>query len=620
VLTDSHQAQDAFQGTFLVLVQQAGSVRHKDSVASWLYGVAYRLACCSVSAETRRKRHERRFFAERRQVGRQSEPERTELGAIVHEELNRLPDPYRLVIVLCDLEELTQEQAAARLGWPVGTVKSRLTRRRERLRARLTRRGLAPTSGLIAVFSSGSEAPAFELPPSVLESAIGTALAFDGGPLDAGKLPTGIEALLERVTRAMWWNALRSAAMTLAAMGALVFAATMFWKGTMAGSQGSPSGPGPVVQPRIAEEAIWAKNQENLKRIGIAFHNYHRANGHFPAVAITGKAGEPLLSWRVAILPFLEDLSGQRDGEALLNQFRRDQAWDSPHNRMLLARMPRVYASPRDRSANQTTTVYRGIAGTGTMFEGEQGIKLNQVIDGSTRTLMVAKAADPVPWTKPEELTCVGQPPPPRPGALREGEFAALFASGHVRLIEPRNLLSAFITRQGREPAYLEFLRINEHPPSPDQTSKKSRGVRGQTDVLNRPGMEAYSRAKTLTDALAILVGKLDKDGVQEFKPLLTEARVRGAILAYVLGLVHFLVPVAEPGLPVPERPTDAGRFEGFAEGVVVVGTRRGIGRGEGAELAQVDRPAVVVGPLLDLGDGGLHHPRAALMLTQTAI
>ncbi len=96
VLIDSHQAQDAFQATFLVLVQQARSVRHKDSLASWLYGD--RLACCSPSAETRRKRHERRYLTERRQVDRRSEPERTELEAIVHEELNRLPDPYRPVL------------------------------------------------------------------------------------------------------------------------------------------------------------------------------------------------------------------------------------------------------------------------------------------------------------------------------------------------------------------------------------------------------------------------------------------------------------------------------------------------------------------------------------------
>jgi hypothetical protein len=170
------------------------------------------------------------------------------------------------------------------------------------------------------------------------------------------------------------------------------------------------------------------------------------------------------------------------------------------------------------------------------------------VIDGPTRTLMVVEAANPVPWTKPEELTCAGQPLLPRPGALREGEFAALFASGHVRLIEPRNLLSAFITRQGREPVYLELLRINEHPPFAAPTTKKSRGARVQTDSLNRPEMEAYSRAKTLTDALAILLAKLDKDGMQEFKPLLTESRVREAILAYVRGEEAYLEFLKERG------------------------------------------------------------------------
>ena len=165
-------------------------------------------------------------------------------------------------------------------------------------------------------------------------------------------------------------------------------------------------------RPKATEDATWALNRENLQRIGLALHNYHQANGHFPAAAITGKDGKPLLSWRVEILPFIEDPAGRWNGEDLPKQFHRDEPWDSPHNRTLLSRMPRIYASPRDRSADPTKTVYRGFAGPGAMFEADQGVKLEQVTDGPTRTLMVAEAAEPVPWTKPEELKC------DRPAAL----------------------------------------------------------------------------------------------------------------------------------------------------------------------------------------------------------
>ena len=157
VLGDPHEADDAFQATFLVLLRQAGSIRKRESVGPWLHGVAHRVAACARSAAARRRSHERRWF-ERRQGGRSladggsrttssSRPRSTPSS-------DRLPERYRAPIVLCDLEERSLDEAARQLGWPLGTVKSRLNRGRQQLRDRLVRRGVAP--GMAGLVLSGS--------------------------------------------------------------------------------------------------------------------------------------------------------------------------------------------------------------------------------------------------------------------------------------------------------------------------------------------------------------------------------------------------------------------------------------------------------------------------------
>jgi RNA polymerase sigma factor (sigma-70 family) len=145
ILGDEHDAQDAFQATFLVLVRRARAVRRRDSVGSWLHGVALRVSARARADQARRRRHERRAGAARDAADRSgSGAIAPELASALHEELGRLPERYCAAVVLCYLEGHTCEAAARRLGWPVGTVKSRLARGRERLRGRLIRRGLAP--------------------------------------------------------------------------------------------------------------------------------------------------------------------------------------------------------------------------------------------------------------------------------------------------------------------------------------------------------------------------------------------------------------------------------------------------------------------------------------------
>ena len=141
-LGDRHDAEDAFQATFLVLAQKAPSIRTSEAVAGWLLGVA-----CRVSAKARSAAR-RRMLAEKKIEPRPdaiAEETRLQPWAELYEELERLPEKYRLVLVLCHMEGLTYEQAAMRLGCPIRTVQSRLIRGRERLRGRLVRRGLAPS-------------------------------------------------------------------------------------------------------------------------------------------------------------------------------------------------------------------------------------------------------------------------------------------------------------------------------------------------------------------------------------------------------------------------------------------------------------------------------------------
>ena len=133
VLDDEHDVEDAFQATFLILVKRASSIRDRDVLGSWLYGVARRVAV-RTQAEARRRRSRECTATEPLDVqdNRDDRVESNEIRAVVDAELERLPKRYRAPLVLCDLEGQTHEQAALELRCPVGTVKSRLSRGRER--------------------------------------------------------------------------------------------------------------------------------------------------------------------------------------------------------------------------------------------------------------------------------------------------------------------------------------------------------------------------------------------------------------------------------------------------------------------------------------------------------
>jgi hypothetical protein len=181
-----------------------------------------------------------------------------------------------------------------------------------------------------------------------------------------------------------------------------------------------------VQQVRLAAARMAGVN--NLKQIGLALHNYHDTYGRFPPSAIYDKDGKALLSWRVLILPFIE-----QDG--LYQKFKLNEPWDSAHNKKLLAKMPRVYASPLspEKIMKAHKTFYQGFVGPGAFFEGKRGIRITDITDGTSNTIMIVEAANPVPWSKPEDIPYVPGKPVPKVGIVPGGLFHATFCDGSVR-------------------------------------------------------------------------------------------------------------------------------------------------------------------------------------------
>ena len=217
VLGNAHDAQDAFQATFLVLARKAGSVRNADSLASWLHGAALRVAMRAKAVAARRRVYERRGAAikaaelERRGHAPAWWPE-------LHEEIARLPERYREPVVLYYLEGMTTEDAALRIGCPHGTILSRLSRARERLRRRLDRRGLAPS---VAFLTAGATPRATAaLPASLFDTTVRAAIGFAGGPVSEAALASATATTLAKgVLHAMTISKLKILGATTLACG-----------------------------------------------------------------------------------------------------------------------------------------------------------------------------------------------------------------------------------------------------------------------------------------------------------------------------------------------------------------------------------------------------------------
>jgi hypothetical protein len=199
----------------------------------------------------------------------------------------------------------------------------------------------------------------------------------------------------------------------------------------------------------------------NINRLVLAMHEYHDAQGSFPPAATADQAGKPLLSWRVALLPYLGD-------KELYDQFRQDEPWDSEHNYKLLAKMPKIYASLGNPPQTAHGTFYQVYVGEGTLFEKGEKLTYQTITDGTVNVLAIVTAPTAVPWTKPADL--VYQPNQKLPsleggGMLGDGLITFATADSSVHLApntideDLDGLLRKLIVRNDQFPINLERLR-----------------------------------------------------------------------------------------------------------------------------------------------------------------
>ena len=222
IIGNHHDAEDAFQATFLVLARKASAVRPREMVANWLHGVACRTGLKARTSNA--KRHVRE-----QQAAKMPEPEAVQqelwhdLLPLLDQELNRLPKTYRLAIVLCDLEGKSIKEATRQLGWPQGTLAGRLARGRKWLAKRLANRGVLLSTGALAAIVS-QRAAAANVPTALMMNTVQAAtLLAAGQALPSGTISTRVAALAEGALKTMFLSKMISASVILFAAAMLLF-------------------------------------------------------------------------------------------------------------------------------------------------------------------------------------------------------------------------------------------------------------------------------------------------------------------------------------------------------------------------------------------------------------
>jgi RNA polymerase sigma factor (sigma-70 family) len=304
VLGNRHDAEDAFQAAFLVLIRRAASVVPRQGVGNWLYGVAYRTALEGRTRTARRRSREREGGDMSDRVAVRAEP-LDELCAALDEELHRLPEKYRSALVLCELEGKTVKEAARQLGVPQGTLASRLSRGRSMLAGRLTRRGLTLGAGALPVVA----APA-QVPSPLLVSTLEAAAA-------AGPIPAGVAVLTERVVRVMLLRELKVVPTLLLAVCLLAAGALTYRTSGAAPVRGTPQGK--LNPPAQIGGAKARDHWKGLAKInwfvpgGVAFVG----DGNTLASGGTGSEGIQVALWDLAKKQERATFTGQGQGVGL---------------------------------------------------------------------------------------------------------------------------------------------------------------------------------------------------------------------------------------------------------------------------------------------------------------
>src|SRR6185312_5304873 len=331
-LADPHDIQDAFQATFLILVQKARALWVRESLGPWLHQVAVRTASCARTSAARRRRLEQQAAEGAASLERHDVAPGFYWEEMLHAEINRLPECYRVPIVLCDLQGHTCEEVARRLGRPVGTVKSWRSRGRKRLRSRLIRLGLAPSAGLgSALAADVARAAGTKLIAEELGRMTVQALARR---MTTGKVSASGFALVKGVHTTMFLGKLRMAA---AALFALVFLAAGFGAVARVGADDSeatagvagvePAGPDFIrqLEPKAASVepsgSAWPLALKDAIRIGLR-------NSEVIQVIEHGPVGTS--SARVEVARRASDIDPQRFKSEVMAQVRaiEQQYWN----------------------------------------------------------------------------------------------------------------------------------------------------------------------------------------------------------------------------------------------------------------------------------------------------
>jgi RNA polymerase sigma factor (sigma-70 family) len=282
VLHGRHDAEDAFQATFLVLARKADSVKNRESVGPWLHGVASRIAIKSRADSTRRHDGLRRYAESRTSSdSREVELDDREVTNTIHDELNRLPAQYRDPLTLCYIEGLKCEEIAQRLRRPLGTVTVQLARARDRLRERLARRGVVVPTALLGIATIG-ESTSAAVSKTLITKTVKAAILFaaDRGAA-VGAVSMRAASLAEGVIRTMYVT-----------KATIASALVLGFFGTAAGvtAWGSFAGPAPGLAPSPVPR-IEARSAP-IAPAAVVIDDLGKLKGTWPAVSIEGASGK----------------------------------------------------------------------------------------------------------------------------------------------------------------------------------------------------------------------------------------------------------------------------------------------------------------------------------------
>ncbi len=195
-------------------------------------------------------------------------------------------------------------------------------------------------------------------------------------------------------------------------------------------------------KPSKEELADRKKVLSQFRQIAIAMHNYHDRHKAFPPAMLVDRKQRELLSWRVLILPYLGE-------EKLFREFNLEEPWDSPHNKTLLAKRPKAYAPVR-KDAGADMTYYQVFHGKDAAFERQQPLRIDDLLDGTANTFLLAEAANAVPWSKPADLAYDPKKPLPKLGAQFDKVFAVGIGDGTSALVKSNadeRILQLYIMR-----------------------------------------------------------------------------------------------------------------------------------------------------------------------------